>query len=185
MIIKISNAVKKYAKGWIILILLALYILFNLAIMPVAQAKLEAFSGGTGPIDLKFFYTPEKVYSMLASYGEEGRTIYRNFELFVDIIYPIIYSLFFSLLIAWLFNRGFASKSKLQNLNVIPFTVWFFDLLENICIVTMISLFPSKIIVIAWLATLFTMFKWCLFGVSIVLVLTGITTAVINSFKKG
>lgn len=45
--------------------------LFNAVILPSQQAKIEAAPGGTGPIDLLFFYTPLKVYSMVASYSEK------------------------------------------------------------------------------------------------------------------
>ena len=56
-------------------------------------------SGGVGPIDLQFFYTPDKVYSMVSAYGESGRASYRLFELTGDIIYPIIYTLFLACLL--------------------------------------------------------------------------------------
>lgn len=184
MLITLSNTLQKYAKGWLILILLALDILFNAVILPRTQARLETSSGGTGPIDLQFFYTPEKVYGMVAAYGEAGRAAYRTFELTGDIIYPIVYTLLFSLLITWLFQRGFATDSAMQRLNVIPFGAFIFDLLENLCIVLMLSLYPSTPATIAWLATIFTMIKWSFAGVSIVLLLVGLVMALKNRFKR-
>jgi hypothetical protein len=62
-------------------------------------------------------YTPEKAYSMIASYGDEGRPLYRTFALTGDVIYPVVYSILFSLIISWLFQRSFASNSKLQMLS--------------------------------------------------------------------
>jgi hypothetical protein len=35
-------------------------IFFNAVVMPGQQKIIEAGSGGTGPIDLQFFYTPER-----------------------------------------------------------------------------------------------------------------------------
>ena len=61
--------------------------------------KFDVASGGVGPIDLQFFYTPDKVYSMVSAYGESGRASYRLFELTGDIIYPIIYTLFLACLL--------------------------------------------------------------------------------------
>lgn len=184
MLNNISDMLKKYAKGWIILVFAALYGLINAVVLPGMQAKLEAGSGGTGPIDLLFFYTPEKVYSMVASYGDAVRADYRTFELTGDIAYPIVYTLLFSLLITWLFQRGFASGSKLQILNVVPFGAFVFDLLENLCIVTMLSIYPTTPGILAWLSTIFTMVKWSFAGVSIVLILVGLVAAVKNGFKK-
>jgi hypothetical protein len=78
MLTNLSNTLKKYANGWLVLLFLAGVLSFNAVIFPNQQAKMEA-SGGTGPIDLLFFYTPDKVYSMIESYGEAGRASYRKF----------------------------------------------------------------------------------------------------------
>lgn len=184
MLTKLSDTLKKYAKGWLILVFFTLEFLFIAIIMPGEQAKLEAASGGTGPIDLQFFYTPEKAYSMVASYGDAGRAMYRTSELTVDIIYPIVYTLFFSLLITWLLQRSFATNSKLQRLNIVPFGAWLFDMLENISIVAMLSLYPSTPTIVAGVATIFTMIKWGFAGASFVLILIGLVMALKNGFKK-
>ncbi|GAB4151242.1 MAG: hypothetical protein Fur0021_14980 [Candidatus Promineifilaceae bacterium] len=183
MLAPLSNTLQKYAKGWLIVALLALEILFNAVILPQTQARLEASSGGAGPIDLLFFYTPEQAYSMIASYGDGGRAAYRTFELTGDIIYPIVYTLFFSLLITWLFQRGFAANSKVQKLNVVPFGGGLFDLLENLCIVAMLSVFPSTPAFVAVLATIFTMLKWGFAGAAALLILVGLVMAVKNGFR--
>ncbi|HEY2980530.1 MAG TPA: hypothetical protein VGJ22_05080, partial [Anaerolineales bacterium] len=77
MLMKVSDTLRKSARGWLILVLLGGEILFNAILLPKVQARLVAVSNGSGPIDLLFFYTPEKVYSMVASYGEAGRAFYR------------------------------------------------------------------------------------------------------------
>ena len=121
---------------------------------------------------------------MVASYGDAGRAFYRTFELTGDIIYPIVYTLLFSLLITWLFPRGFPANSKLQNLNVVPFGGWLFDLLENLCIVAMLSVYPSTPALVAILATIFTMIKWVFAGASALLILVGLAMALKNGFKQ-
>lgn len=184
MLAKLSDTLQKYAQGRIILVFLALEVAFNAIVLPNMQATLEAASGGIGPIDLQFFYTPEQVYAMVAAYGEAGRATYRLFELTGDILYPIVYTLFFSLLLTWLLQRGLPATNKLQRLNVVPFGAWVFDLLENICIVTMLSLYPATPAVVAWPATIFTMIKWSFAGASIVLVLVALGLAVKNKFKR-
>jgi hypothetical protein len=184
MLNKISETLKKYANGWLILLFFAGEMFFNAVVLPNQQAKIEATSGGTGPIDLQFFYTPEKVYAMIAAYGETGRADYRLFELTGDIIYPIIYTIFFALLITWLFQRGFAPDSPMQKWNVIPLGGWLFDLLENLGIVTMLSVYPSTPAALAWITALFTLVKWLFAGATIVLILIGFVMAWKNGFKK-
>jgi hypothetical protein len=177
MLTTLSTTLQKYAKGPLVLLFLALDLLFVAFILPNTEAQMKATSGGVGPIDLQFFYTPEKVYSMVGAYGAAGRAVYRTFELTGDIIYPIIYTLFFSLLLSWLFRHGFAGDSRWQRLNVLPFGALLFDLLENICIVTMLTLYPATPAPLAWLATSFTMIKWSFAVVTLLLVLVGVMMA--------
>ena len=184
MLKTISETLRKYANGWLILILFAAEAFFNAVILPNQQAKIEASSGGTGPIDLLLFYTPEKVYPMVESYGEAGRASYRAFELTGDIVYPIVYTLFFSLFITWLFQRGFPPNSKMQALNIVPLGGWLFDLLENLGIVTMLSVFPSTPDALAWITAIATLIKWLFAAATIVLILVGLVKAAMNGFKK-
>jgi hypothetical protein len=153
-------------------------------VLPAQSAKISAGSGGLGPIDLQLFYTPDKVYGMLEAYGEELRESYHLFEMTGDIIYPIVYTLFFSLFITWSFQRGFPSNSGMQKFNIVPFGSWLFDLLENICIVTMISIYHSTPAALAWLSAGFTLIKWLFAGVTIILMLTGLVKATLNEFRK-
>ena len=184
MLTNLSNTLKKYENGWLVLIFLAGTVLFNAVILPDQAAKFEATPGSAGPIDLQFFYTPEEAYDMVASYGGELRADYLIFELTGDIIYPIVYTLFFALGITWVFQRGFASDSVMQKYNVVPFGAWFFDLLENLGIVTMLSVFPSTPAMLAWVSAIFTVLKWFFAAVSIILLSYGYIRAAMNQFKR-
>jgi hypothetical protein len=184
MLDRLSSTLEKYASGWLVLLFSAGEMFFNAVILPNQQAKIEAASGGTGPIDLQLFYTPDEVYSMVASYGDEGRASYRAFELTGDIIYPIVYTLFFALFITWLFQRGFPPDSKTQKLNLVPFGGWLFDLLENLGIVAMLSVHPATPAALAWVSTIFTLIKWLFAGATLVLILVGLAMALKNGFRK-
>ncbi len=184
MITTFSNTLKKYAKGRIIFAFLALMLLFAMFIVPTVQGRLEASSGGSGPIDLLLSYTPEKAYSMIASYGNAGRSLYRTFAMTADVIYPVVYSIFLGLLITWLFQRSIAPNSKLQMLNTVPFGALLFDWLENISIVTMLSLYPSTPTTVAKLASICTTIKWSFGAAGMLLVLIGFAIALKNGFKK-
>jgi hypothetical protein len=105
-------------------------------------------------------------------------------ELTADIIYPIVYTLFYGLLISWLFQRGFKSDSPMQKYNVMPVGAWFFDLLENVGILTMLSMYPSQPAFMAWLTMIFGSLKWLSFLITIGLVLVGLVRAAMNGFRK-
>lgn len=184
MLAKLSETLKRYANGWLILALLGGEIFFTSFYLPGVQARLEEFSGGNGSIDLLLFYTPVQVYSMVASYGDAGRAMYRAHELTIDVIYPVVYTLLFALLITWLFRRGFAPGSRMQKLNVVPFGAFLFDMLENVCIVLMLSIHPAQPAALAWIGALITFVKWLFAIATILLILTGLVMALKNGFKK-
>lgn len=180
----ISKKFHAWAKGWLVIVLMLLDMFFMGFVMPLIGGLMKSGTGLEQPLDLMFFSSPEKTFAMIERYGEFGRPFYRNVELTVDIIYPIIYTLAFGLLISWLFQRGFKSDSNMQKLNVFPVGAWFFDLLENLGIVTMLSMWPSQPSVLAWLTTIITMIKWVFAGGSMVLIVVGLVMAAKNGFRK-
>jgi hypothetical protein len=185
MLNKISETFHTWAKGWRVIILFLADVLMMGYVMPVAGAIMAlAANNSVMPLDLMFFYTPERAFQMINKYGEAGRAIYLKIELSADIIYPIIYTLFYALLISWLFQRGFKPDSKMQKWNVMPMGAWLFDLLENLGIVSMLSMYPSQPAILAWIAMLFGLFKWAFAFVSVALVLVGLVRAAANRFRK-
>lgn len=184
MFVKLSALLHRYAKGWLILALAVLDFLFMGVILPRQQANLEAASGGVGPIDLRFFSTPEQIQAMIEAYGGTGRALYRTTELTGDILYPIIYTLFFCLLLSWLLQRAYSADSSVRMLNLVPFGAWLFDLLENIGIVAMLSIYPNTSVLLAWATILFTIVKWVFAIATLVLIVFALVLAIKNRFKK-
>lgn len=184
MLNKISSKFHAWANGWLVLVLVALDMFFMGFIMPLIGGLMKDGTGLQQPLDLMFFSTPEKTFAMIESYGENTRAFYRNVELTVDIIYPIIYTLAFGLLISWLFQRGFKPDHKIQKWNVVPVFAWFFDLLENLGIVTLLSVWPSQPVALAWLMMVFTTVKWVFAIGSMLLMVVGLAMAAKNGFRK-
>jgi len=185
MVDTISQKFHKWTSGWRVIILLIAEGLMMGYVMPVASAIMAlAANNSVMPLDLMFFYSPAKAFEMMDKYGEAGRSIYLKIELTADIIYPIIYTLFYGLLLSWLFQRAFRPTSGMMKLNAMPVGAWFFDLLENIGIVTMLTMYPTQADVLAWITMIFGSFKWAFAIISIGLVLVGLVKAAMNGFKK-
>jgi len=183
MLNNISEKFYKWANGWVVLILVALDMFFAGFVMPLLGGLMKSGTGLEQPLDLMIFATPDKIFEMIERYGDSGRVFYRNIELTADIAYPIIYTLAFGLLISWLFKRGFASNSNMRKYNVAPVFAFVFDMLENLNIVTLLSIFPSKPIFLGWTLFIFTAIKWLFAAVSIVLILIGLVMAIKSKFK--
>ncbi|MBL8097959.1 MAG: hypothetical protein JNK81_02200 [Anaerolineales bacterium] len=183
MLNNISEKFYKCANGWVVLILVALDMFFAGFVMPLMGGLMKSGTGLEQPLDVMIFATPDKVFEMIERYGESTRIFYRNVELTADIAYPIIYTLAFGLLISWLFKRGFAPNSNMRKYNVAPVFAFVVDMLENLNIVTLLSIFPSKPVFLAWTLFVFTTFKWLFAAISIVLILIGLIMAIKNKFK--
>jgi hypothetical protein len=185
MLNTISQKFRSWTTGWRVFILFIADALMMGYIMPLAGGILAlAANNSVLPLDLMFFYTPGQAFEMMDKYGEVGRSIYLRIELTADIIYPIIYTLFYGLLLSWLFQRAFKPESSMQKWNVMPVGAWFFDMLENVGIVSMLTMYPSKPEVLAWLTMIFGSLKWGFFVVTVVLVLIGLVRAALNRFRK-
>jgi len=185
MLNTISQKFHAWTTGWRVFILFVADALMMGYIMPVAGAIMAlAANNSVMPLDLMFFYTPEQAFEMIEKYGEAGRSIYFKIELTADIIYPVIYTLFYGLLISWLFQRAFPPDSPMQKWNLMPVGAWFFDLLENAGISSMLMMYPSEPDILAWITMIFGSLKWACFVITIGLVLVGLVRAAINRFRK-
>jgi hypothetical protein len=184
MIHRISQKFYGWTKGWLVFVLFLLDGFFSGFLMPLIQGMMQGGQGGVQPLDLMLFATPQKIFGMIEQYGVYGRPFYRNVELTVDIVYPIVYLFFFGLMISWLFQRGLSPNSPMRKLNIMPLGAWFFDLLENIVIVILLSVFPSRPTALAWILILLTTVKWFFAGASMLLILGGLVMSIRNSFKK-
>jgi hypothetical protein len=185
MLNAISQKFHAWATSWRVLLLLIADVLMMGYIMPLAAGILAfAANNHVTPLDLMFFYTPAQAFAMIDKYGEAGRAIYLKIELTADIIYPIVYTLFYALLISWLFQRAFRPDSNMQKWNAMPVGAWLFDLLENVGIVSMLSVYPSKPALLAWLTMILGSIKWAFAFASVALVLVGLVKATMNGFRK-
>lgn len=180
MVSMLSKKFDKWARGWVILLLYIALVAYIAITLPILQA---APGGDIVALDAQFFYTPEKAFSTVASYGGSAK-LWRSLYLSWDIITPLLYTLAFGLSISWLFQRGFGKDNQIQKLNLVPAGAGLFDLLENLSIVTMLSVYPARPAPVAWLSTVFTMLKVILLAMSILLILVGVVKAALNRFKK-
>jgi hypothetical protein len=181
MLSKLSDHFYTWARGWLILATCAAFVIFAILVLP----GVEAASGDTEGLDYaKLYYTPEEAFATVASYDDVGRATLRVYYLTGDVVNPILYTSIFALLISWLFQRGFKPESKMRKLNVIPIGAAVFDLLENISIFIMLSVYPTQPTFVAWLSTVGTTTKYLFFYGSCVLVLIGLVKAAMNKFRK-
>jgi hypothetical protein len=180
MLFRLSRLLHSWARGWLILVLIAAFVIFEVITLPRLQA---APGGNVVSLDAQLFYTPEQAFATVAAYGD-ARRFWIPVYLTWDIANPIFYTLIFSLLISWLFRRGFQPESKLQRLNVLPLGAGLCDLFENLCIVTLLAVYPAQPATVAWLSTVCTVSKMGFLGVSTLLILVGLVAAAVKALSR-
>jgi hypothetical protein len=143
-----------------ILILWGVFVAFNLLVMGPAYRRVETFSGGVGAIDFLIVYRPEKVYGMIAAYGEVGRRYYAAITLTLDTIFPLLLAVTFGLTLARVYRREFSREGILHRALLVPVAAMIADLLENVGIATMLLSYPQRLRAVALLASSFSTVKW-------------------------
>jgi hypothetical protein len=153
------NFLKRNATWSSILGLLGLIILFNLLIFPFVYGS----KNDKATLDTQFSYSSEKAYKILEKYSDEELKGYIIGELTVDLVFPIVYTLFFSFFIFKL--------SKKVALSLLPLLILVSDYLENIGIVAIVYFYPQTLPNIVTLTSSFTSLKWTLVAIFTLLIL--------------
>lgn len=153
------------------LFLLFLMIVFNVVIMPNLAGDTNAV-----PIDLQFAYTPQRAYELINSYSDETRHNYMIGEMTMDVLYPIVYTLFLSLTLLLLYPQ----KEKIA---LIPYVIFIADMFENTGIITMLYNYPSELHGVALATSVFSTIKWSVVIVCFLLLIVGLFKVLIRKMK--
>lgn len=168
------NKIHQFATPRNLLIFWILYFIMAGGVMGQMGKKMEAVAGPAGPIDLLIpTYSIEKAHEMIASYGDEGRALYRTIELTADVAYPLIYGIAFALLIAFLWKKAAPNKKWARYLPLIAVFTVVFDLLENSMIVLLLNSYPQQPDGIAQMAAIFSLMKWLFVFANVGAILAG------------
>jgi hypothetical protein len=175
---RISDWLRRISTGWVALSALLIFLLFSALVLPQQAEKAEQETGVSDSPDTSFFYSASELYRMAESYGEQGRQAYIRARFTFDLVWPLVYGLFLTTAISWVFGRAFAPDSRWQRANLAPLLGALFDYLENLATSLVMLRYPEQTAVVDALAPVFTALKWSLIGASFALLLGGIVVAV-------
>ncbi len=163
---KIRKLLEKYASGINLGVLFGLILVVNLLLFPLFMPSAE----GLKPLDVRFCYTPDDAYDMIGAYGDNTRDRYIKGIIILDFIYPVIYTFFLGFTLFLLYRKTAPS--------LIPLLILAFDYIENTGIIILLSTYPDRITLVAWVTSIFTSLKWIL----VLLVLAAIMAGVLGKF---
>jgi len=145
----------------------------------IGSARLKEISGGTGMIDMQFYYSPDTAYGMLNSMGMYGRSFYSKL-LGLDIIFSLAFMFAGSSLITFLLENLKINHLWFK-LNTLPLFRSLFDVLENCFLWILILNYPQKNRVVATIAAVMTTTKWLVYTV---LLMTLLMLVILSVYRK-
>jgi hypothetical protein len=180
-VIHLSINVWRRFSGWLYQIIslplfsvaMVIFFLFVGLVLPKMAGRLSMITGIDRSPDTSLFYRAGDLYAMAEAYGAEGRAYYIYQRFTFDLIWPLVYLLFFVALITYLL-RALPGSNRGRLFNLLPFAAVIFDLLENSGAAFLMYRYPLPVPVVAFLVPLFTFCKWLFIGLSCLAVLVGI-----------
>jgi hypothetical protein len=157
---------------------LIIFVLFTALVLPKQASLAESGTGNEKSPDTSFIYTSDDLYKLAQAYGEAGRMAYIKARFSFDLIWPVVYMIFFTAVISWLFQRAFKPGSLWQLSNLVPLCGMILDYLENISTSLVMFRYPETTRVVDILAPIFTLTKWLFVGGSFVLLLLGLIVGI-------
>ena len=141
---RIAKTLEKNISGKKVLSLFILTNVVYLFMLLVTIPKTMRSSSGMKLLDmLPTGYNLEYVNALFKALGENGREIYLTNQIPVDMIYPLLFGLTYSLLIAYFLKKLIKLRSPFIYLCLLPIIAGIADYLENIGIITMLNNYPD------------------------------------------
>ncbi|MFH2050640.1 MAG: hypothetical protein ABIJ12_14495 [bacterium] len=185
MINKFRSLQNKYAKGktviYLLIITLAVYGFMLFYTIP----SVMEFSNGMKLFDMQpLGYDADYARLLLDTLGEQGRSQYLYHQIPVDMVYPLLFAVSFSLLIVYVFEKSSIDKNWIYWISLVPLLAGLFDYIENIGIIVMLTSFPDFSTEWANMTCLFTVSKSMLTTLFWVLLLVGLVMIVKRKFRR-
>lgn len=189
MLNAIDRRIKKLANLRSVTLLVFVFIIFSMIIFNFGFIPAIAqHSEGVDILDNTFNYTPEHVYQLFSTYGDEGRRLYLSYLFLFDFIYPILFALTNTVLFAYLFERLFPNTNFFRYLYLIPLVTLPLDYAENISILTLLLSYPTQMAGVVAIASSITMLKLItvnsLFFITLIALTSVLTKTVYHRLRK-
>lgn len=101
-------------------------------------------NGGRQILDLQPAFSAEGVYQRLTSFGEAGREAYLRMMLSMDMLFPLVFTAFLTLLALYAVGKRPPPPSVKLSLLLLPMGYLIPDLSENLSIAWLIQEYPNR-----------------------------------------
>jgi hypothetical protein len=136
--------IKNNIQGWKVLILFIVTNLVYAYMLIISIPKTMTYSNGMKLLDMMpTGYDAEYVSTLFSTLGEKGREVYLYNQIPIDMIYPLLFGISFSLLMAFFLNKLNKLDTSLIYLSLLPLIAGVCDYMENIGIIILLKSFPD------------------------------------------
>ncbi len=183
-ILKTRQLLLKYANGKNVIILFLITQVIYLIMLLFTIPNLMSYAGGMEILDMiPTGYEPEYVKSLFEQLGPIGRDYYLHTQLPLDLIYPLLFAVTYTLILTYLFDKIYNLSSKIQLLTFTPILAGLFDYFENFGIITMLIQYPNFSDTLAVITNVFSIMKSISTTAFFILLLIGLAVLLFKKFK--
>jgi hypothetical protein len=170
---------------------LGLFILTNVVytfMLTVTIPKTMEFSNGMKLLDMMpTGYDLDYVSELFSLLGENGRLTYLTNQIPVDMIYPLLFGLSYSLLLGYFLKKLNKLNSPYSFISLLPIIAGIADYLENFGIIIMLKNYPQLKETTVYTTNLFSVIKsisTSIFFMALIVVLIALGIKVLNKKIK-
>ncbi len=182
---KIQQFLGKYSTGRnVILLFLITQIIYFIMVLYTIP-NVVSYADGMKVLDMQpTGYSAEYANTLLNRLGSEGRDYYLYKQIPMDMIYPFLFAITYSLLLIYLFKKSFNIESKMHYLTIVPLFGGFFDYLENIGIIVMLLDYPDFSTLLANVTNVFSILKSVSTTLFFILLFVGAVGLIMKKIRK-
>ena len=168
--------------------ILVLFIITNMVyayMLIVSIPNTMVFSNNMKLLDMMpFGYDAVYVNLLFDQLGTIGRKTYLTTQIPIDMVYPLLFAITYSLLLIYFFNKIVRSHTILKYLSILPIVAGLSDYLENIGIITLLNNYPNHSISMVSTTNIFSIIKSSTTSISFLVILILLLIMGVNSLKK-
>lgn len=135
---------------------------------PYGVAGLKDLSGGVGPLDFTFYYTPDQAYQVMEQLGPAGRQAYGRFVL-LDLVYIPIYMSFLVVGLNLFMRELGLVAGRIFTWRMLPVYAGIADFGEEASLIAILGNYPDRLDGVVEFMNLFSMAKMAMFSLSVLL----------------
>ncbi len=167
-----KELISRNSKGKTVIIFVIITAIIYLIMPIVTMPIVNRFTNGMKILDLlPGGYNFEYVITLFNNLGEEGRHSYLFYQIPVDMVFPLLFAITNSLLIAFFLKKLKRLKTPFIYLCFLPLISGVADYSENIGIIIMLNQFPDITMFAVKITSLFSVIKYSTITISFLVII--------------